>query len=461
MLKILGRLTLLLVLALSPLAMAASTRPDSGMLISRTSTESWQIRLVADTQAQQFSGVLESSVAFSSVSAVNLEQSDIASLSSADTLGMTLSVLPGRMDGVNFSVSADAKLCLRDTGSVGVQIYLGTSVDDAVPVSAPVALTGADACGATPPPPPPATGRKNHRGHYIALLRGVDSQSVMANSVMPGVVGFMKRYTWRDLEPAQGSYDFSEIQSDLTFAAGQGMRLIVMIEDKTFVLERPTPAYLDAYTLRNVAGGYSVLRWSPFVVDRFKALIGALGQRFDANPTFEGIATQETAHGFSDAQMDANGYTPEKYRDAYINILSHAGAAMPTSRIFWFMNFFARKQSYIADIASAVASRGVVMGGPDIQPDNGALVRMTYPIYDQMQGKIPMFGQVEPSCYSHEHATSAPTKYWTMPELFRFGRDDMHVNYIFWARVPKSRFADSYDWLDALPVIDSNPTINP
>ena len=31
------------------------------------------------------------------------------------------------------------------------------------------------------------------------------------------------------------------------------MRLIAMIEDKTFMLERPTPAYLDAYTPRNRA----------------------------------------------------------------------------------------------------------------------------------------------------------------------------------------------------------------
>ena len=51
----------------------------------------------------------------------------------------------------NFTVSADANLCLRDTGSSGVKIYLGTTLADAIPVTAPVALQGTDACGdATP-----------------------------------------------------------------------------------------------------------------------------------------------------------------------------------------------------------------------------------------------------------------------------------------------------------------------
>ena len=85
----------------------------------------------------------------------------------------------------------------------------------------------------------------------------------MAQSIRPGVKGIMKRYTWRSLEPTKGNYNFTELQSDLNWAKAHGMRLIAMIEDKTFKLERPTPAYLDSYTPRNRAGGYTVVRWSP------------------------------------------------------------------------------------------------------------------------------------------------------------------------------------------------------
>ncbi len=86
----------------------------------------------------------------------------------------------------------------------------------------------------------------------------------------------------------------------------------------------------------------------------------------------------------------------------------------------------------------------------------------TCPFYDQMNGKMQLFAQIEPMCCNALHAdTSYPTKYWTMPELFRYARDNLHVNYMFWVRVPNASPADSYDWNDALPVIANNPAFNP
>ncbi|HEX5649741.1 MAG TPA: hypothetical protein VFX69_08805 [Steroidobacteraceae bacterium] len=300
--------------------------------------------------------------------------------------------------------------------------------------------------------------RKYNPGHYIALGRNESSQSTMTASIKPGVTGMMKRYTWRSLEPSKGNYDFSEIKRDLDWASAYGMKLVVMVEDKTFKLERPTPGYLDALTPRNRAGGYTAVRWNPTVVERMKALLNALG-RFDSHWAFQGVALQETALSFDDAILNNFGYTPEKYRDAYIGILTTGANAMPNSRMFWFMNFFPRRQDYIASVANAVAAKGVVMGGPDVLPDNGALKQHSYPFYDQFQFKMPLLGQVEAMCYSHLHKTSGyPTKYWTMAELFRFARDQLHVDYMFWVRMPKPNVPDGYDWTDALPVIANNPS---
>ena len=102
------------------------------------------------------------------------------------------------------------------------------------------------------------------------------------------------------------------------------MHLIVMVEDKTFTPEKPTPAYLDAYALRNRSGGYTAMRWSPQVLPRWKALVEALGKRFDSIASFEGLAMQETAPGLTYTVLKANGYTPELYRDAYIDFLTDA-----------------------------------------------------------------------------------------------------------------------------------------
>jgi hypothetical protein len=449
---------------LSPFAMAASTTPDGGVLITRLNNQQWQIRLIGGSTAERFSGVVDSSLPFSKATSASAANVAGAKLMTSTSLGTSLAVQPGGVDGVDFTVSADSALCLRDTGSSNVHIYLGDSLDDAIPVTAPVALTSADACGANPEmslATAAAGTRKFHSGHWIVMGRGADSISLMQQSIKPGVVGMVKRYTWRDLEPSQGKYDFSGMQADLNWAASSGMHMIFIIEDKTFTIERPDPSYLDKLTPRNRAGGYTVIRWNPTVVTRFNALTKAIGAKFDSNKNFEGLATQETALGLDSPVLKQFGYTPEKYRDSYINILTAASQNMPTSRVFWLMNFLVGDQAYIGNIAAAVAPKGVIMGGPDVWPDNKSLQSKVYPFYTQFYKKMPLFGQVENVCYSEPHMTSGfKTKYWTMTELFNYARTKLHVSYMFWVRVtsgPKG----AYTWLDALPVIAANQNFSP
>jgi len=458
--KISASLVLVLTFILSSLAAAQAATPTRGLLITRVNSQQWQLRLVTPSGVLHFSGVVESDQAMTAVQGYRLEAADSAKLLTPTSLGATFTVRAGGTDGVDFTVASSARLCLRETGASTVPLYLGDSLQDAVAVTAPVPLAGTDACDDdTPPPPPP---RKFHAGQWIVMGRDADSQGLMTDAIKPGVTGIVKRYSWRALEPAQGTYDFSELASDLDWAAANGMRLIAMIEDKTFIMERPDPAYLDEYTPRNRAGGYTMVRWAPTVVTRFNALVQALGAKFDGNKNFEGIATQETALSLDSATLNAFGYTPEKYRDAYINVLTAATVSLPTSRVFWFMNFLVGGQNYIADIASAVAGKGVVLGGPDVWPDNKSLESKAYPFYTQFFGKMPLFGQVENVCYSEPHMTSGySAKYWTMPELFDFARTSLHVNYMFWVRVTRPNPAGAYDWDDALPVIAANPTFTP
>jgi hypothetical protein len=455
---------LLLAAAFAPVAHAA---PDGGLLITRATSETWQIRLIAGTQMKQFDGVFDSSVAFSSVTPVQLESSDSARLSTPNQLSLKLNVWPSRTDGTNFRVSSGTKLCLRDTGSSNVKVYMGTTLADAVLLTAPASLLGTDACGTTTvdnPPPLPASPRKFNPGHYVVMMRKFQSQDAMYTaSNHPGVRGVVKRYTWRSLEPSLGNYNFSEVQADLAWAQSYGKQLVVYIEDKTFVDEMVGPDYLAKYSLRNRKNGFTMQRWDPYVVARMNALTKAFGARFDSNSALEGVIVgEESAPGLDGTVLDAASYTPEKYRDALISMLTAASDNLPTSRVFFNQNFFPRKPAYLAAVAAAVAPRGVVLGGPDNAPDHKALVTLSYPLYDQMQGKMPMFIQVEPLCYWHLHETSGyATKYWTMPELFANARDKLHSNYIFWVNYPRRLYPESYTYQDALKVIAANPTFTP
>src|SRR4029077_12325075 len=128
----------------------------------------------------------------------------------------------------------------------------GNSLADAVPVTAPVALSSADACGDAVTPLLAASARKYHPGHYTIITNGVGAQSFMTNAIQqPGMVGIVRRYSWRSVEPSQGVYDFSVIKSDLAWATAHGAHFVVVITYKTVTPEKDGPAYLDAYESRN------------------------------------------------------------------------------------------------------------------------------------------------------------------------------------------------------------------
>ena len=303
------------------------------------------------------------------------------------------------------------------------------------------------------------TTRKFHPGHYSVILPVHNGQQkYMDDALRPGMRGIMKKYSWRQLEPTQGNYNFSMIQSDLYWAQAYGMQLIIMIEDKSFKLERPNPGYLDALTPRNRTGGYTVARWHPTVVTRYKALATALGKRFDSHPNFEGIAQQESSLGLDRTVLQKYGYTAEKYRDALIASFGHALNVMPRSRVFWYQNFMVGNQNYIGAVAAALGPKGLVMAGPDVLPDRRSLVEKSYPFFNQFRDKMHLGIQVEGICYRALHETAGySTKYWTMPELFRYARDKLHVDYMFWVRIPTSTPQDSYNWKHALPVVEASP----
>lgn len=298
---------------------------------------------------------------------------------------------------------------------------------------------------------------KYHPGHYIAL-NDWDGPAQMIQAIRPGVAGIHKRYPWKTLEPMPGAYDFSTIANDLALAADHGVQLVAMIEDKSFSPDvRMTPPYLwEAYTLPYIDGGQVAKRWDPYVLQRMNLLTEALGAAFDGNPSLEGIAFQESAMGFAPETARAHGYTPEAYRDALIAMLLSAKSHFPRSQVFWYMNYLEGRQAYIGDIAEAVLAHGVAMGGPDILPDSWPLGLHSYPYYTRFKDRMTLFGAVQYDSYAHRHADESLGKYWTMDELFAFARDELHVDYVFWTRKPKSDPADSYNWTHALPVIAAN-----
>jgi hypothetical protein len=322
---------------------------------------------------------------------------------------------------------------------------------------------------------------KYNPGHYVALEVDGDL-AAFPHLDEPAIRGFNIRYMWATLEPVKDRYDFSVIRRDLEIAAKHRKHFVVFLTDKTFSEKaaNPIPEYMRPYALVNLTGGVNVKKWDPYVVEREIALTRALAKEFDGHPNFEGIAWQESAPSVTRADLAANGYTAELFRDALIRLLKGSSDAFARSWVFWYQNFLPGNNGYLRDIAQAVAGHRVVLCGPDILPHRTALLE-NYKLYDEFRGKLKLASSAQADSYRHHkddtqngnkrvfHSGQKPIHpdgYVPMQQIFEFGSGRMHLNYIFWSYVrgiqTKQYPGDPlpFTFNDALPVIRQNPAFN-
>jgi hypothetical protein len=310
---------------------------------------------------------------------------------------------------------------------------------------------------------------RRQAGHYAAVNEGDEIQSIR-HLDEPALRGVSKRYYWADLEPGKGAYELGAIRRDLAFLKTHNKQLVVFITDKTFRAgKNPLPSYLAGYALPN-ARGVTAMRWDPAVIGRFVALNRALARAFDDDPNFEGVAFQESALMIGPELRRERGYTPEKYRDALIQILTGSSQAFRRSQVFWYMNHLEGNDQYLGDIAKAVIGSRVAMGGPDILPYRRRL-QATYELYDRFKDRLTLFCSAQDDSYRHDKNDSrnmgnaAVTRnlplpaegYVPMEQIFLFARDKLHVKYLFWSYTYHAG-TGAFNYDDALAVMRKYPS---
>lgn len=305
---------------------------------------------------------------------------------------------------------------------------------------------------------------KYNPGHYLAVNQHYDLNEFEFLDE-PAVVGINKRYNWRDLEPDSGVYDFSEILHDLDLLKTYDKKLIVFFIDKSFDGSQIMPDYLSEHTI--VENKIVVSnRWDSYIVERMLLMADTLASLIDSTDYFEGIAIQESALSLSKEALDMNNYTPEAYRDALILTLNGLSERFTNSRVFWYMNFFPWKQDYLYEVIDNLTYDNPVICGPDILPYRVGLERITYPVYYHYYGKIPLGCSVQWSGYQHHKNDTTineeslhPEGYIKMEEIYKFGRDSLKLNYIFWQYI-NYLGGDKNNIYDAMELIRKDPVFN-
>ena len=235
-------------------------------------------------------------------------------------------------------------------------------------------------CATTPvstgPAPSPASGKiKWNPGHYMASYgvvyggRSADFMQGEADDLnnQDAIVGYRMLITWGALEPSEGNYDFSAIDSilkRLKTAYNKPKHLVIMLWQYGPHAFPGNAAVFPLYIQQNpkygaspVSGSYGwwgqsangvstgmyapALYYQP-VMDRFIALVQALGQHLDNDPYVEAVFFQENS-----TIVQAANYAPKDphYSDGALltqteRLLSAATTAFPHTSVIMGNSWF-------------------------------------------------------------------------------------------------------------------------
>ena len=289
--------------------------------------------------------------------------------------------------------------------------------------------------------------------HYVFF--GMDRERIMEESFLSnrGVEGAQLKYSWKELEPEKGRYDFKAIRKDLLFLTSHGKRLFIQLQDVTFDTVR---VFVPEYILSDTSyhGGVHVQylfeegdvvvrqdgwvprRWDPAVSTRFHSLLYELGAEFDGS--IEGINLPETAIDFgTTGKYHPVDFTYEGYVGAIRRNMGVLKKSFERSTVIQYANFMPGEwlpwedHGYLQSLFILAAKEDIGMGGPDIKIWKRAQMNHSYRFLKEYSDSISTGVAIQEGNY--EEINPKTGMQVTIPELFDFGNTYLGLDYIFWS----------------------------
>lgn len=291
--------------------------------------------------------------------------------------------------------------------------------------------------------------------HFVYFAR--DREAIVDHSLLthPRFKGAQIMYSWRELEPEKGQYDFSRIKADYVYLKKYDKKLFIQLQDVTFYPKyKAVPDYLltdeydgGAILPYNEAGkpeGWVAKRWNEKVRERFALLLHALGQEFDGK--IEGINLQETAIVVNE-KTDST-FSEQKYMNGLTANMLALKKAFPISTTMIYANFVPGEwlpwndKGYLQSIYQYGEEIGVGLGAPDLMVTRKG--QLNHPLAMMHEGNytVPIGIAIQDGNYVGK--TGADLDYQDgqdkgdnsrkniVPLLHQFAEDFLKVNYMFW-----------------------------
>jgi len=305
-------------------------------------------------------------------------------------------------------------------------------------------------------------------GHYFEVKDGGDGQKALKRALdTPKSAGALIRVQWRQIETRPGVFDMSIIADSLALARAAGKKLGIALEDKGFNVEDEDEARCvpdDMLTDARYSGGQEVTsqhsgqfacnpkRAVPAVGERWAALLKAVGQRFDADPTLVMVQNTESA-------LNSSGLSQPDYGAALERQAKAMAAAFPTTPWALSLNWSLMNPKLQVKLIDTIASLGGGMTHPDTVPPsgNGNPFDAYFSTY---AGRIVSAPLVELTFLAggrghlFRDGTDCGGHPCTWTDVYDYAVNRLHAHYIFWPRMGWGE--DRYIWeRDLLPVLEA------
>jgi hypothetical protein len=225
----------------------------------------------------------------------------------------------------------------------------------------PLVLVAATAC---PPQPPKPV------GFGLMQFAGFTDSRTWDD---PRALGVNRLFTWADLEPTEGQYDWSEFDVLIDVARAKGKRLSPRVYTNMDAWGQATPDWVfdaGAASYRSTPGSErQPVPMDPVFTEKFSRFLEAMASRYDGNPDIEFIQTNAGMGEFGEIiwayprEYLPPGWSPEVQIETSKQWIDRWRALFPRTHLVLMENFIGEN---IAETVTAYAvDRGFYLQAND------------------------------------------------------------------------------------------------
>lgn len=195
----------------------------------------------------------------------------------------------------------------------------------------------------------------------------------------PQSLGVNRLFTWAELEPADGQYDWSEFDELLRVAEASGKRLVPRVYTNVGAWAQGTPQWVfdeGAAAYRSDAGDAPIqpVPTDPIFTQKFSEFLAVMGDRYDGNRQIEFFQTNAGMGGFGEMvwgnpeSQRPPGWSPQVQIETTRQWIDRWRAAFPRTPLVLMENFVG--YGIAEEVTDYAVSRGFYLQAND--PTQGA-----------------------------------------------------------------------------------------